>query len=347
MATTTKKRPKNKNARPRRPVVKKSLTKQAQTITELRQQLADALQRESASAGENMRLFKELQDRNRQLTEALEQQTATSEILKVISQSTFDLQPVLYTLVENATKLCGAKQGRIFRFDGEVFRAVADYGSLPEHTDYWRTNVIRPGRGSVTGRAALERKPIHIPDLLADAEIELHEGIRAGRVRTMLSVPMLRENALIGAFAIWRTEVEPFTAKQIELVTTFADQAVIAIENVRLFQELKEALEQQTATSEILGVIASSPTDIQPVLDAIARNATRVCGSYDAVIRLVQDNVLRLVAHHGPVEPAGRFETPITRGAPLVELWSTGKRFTSTIYLTKLKTNSQNPEIPS
>jgi len=242
---------------------------------------------------ENVRLFQELQARNRDLTEALEQQTATSEVLKVISRSTFDLQPVLDTVVENATKLCGAKQGRIFRFDGEMFRAVADYGSLPEHSDYWRRNVIRPGRGSVTGRAALERKPIHIPDILADPEIEFHEGIRAGRVRTMLSVPMLREDTLIGAIVIWRTEVQPFSDKQIELVTTFADQAVIAIENVRLFQELQvrnrdltEALEQQTATSEILRVISSSPTDVQPVFDIIVSNAAQLCeGSGASVVR--------------------------------------------------------------
>jgi GAF domain-containing protein/anti-sigma regulatory factor (Ser/Thr protein kinase) len=285
--------------------------------------LLETFAAQAVIAIENVRLFKELQDRNRDLTEALDQQTATSEVLKVISRSTFDLQPVLDTLVENATKLCGAKQGRIFRFDGEVFHAIANYGSLPEHTDYWRTNVIRPGRGSVTGRAALERKPIHIPDVLADTEIELHEGFRAGHIRTMLSVPMLRENILIGAIVIWRTEVDPFTDKQIELVTTFADQAVIAIENVRLLQELQtrnrdlsEALEQQTATSKILEVIASSPTDIQPVLDTIAENAVRVCAAEDAQVRLVEGNILRWAAHYGPVPHVSQDRLPIDRGSP-------------------------------
>ena len=258
---------------------------------------------------ENVRLFQELQARNRDLTEALDQQTATSEVLKVIGRSTFDLQPVLDTLVENATKLCGAKQGRVFRFDGEVFRAVADYGSLPEHRDYWRTNVIRPGRGFVTGRAALERKPIQISDVLADPEYQMHEGIRVSRARTMLSVPMLREDILIGAIVIWRTEVEPFTDKQIELVTTFADQAVIAIENVRLLQELQarnqeltESLEQQTATSEVLNVIARSPVELQPVYQAILGNTTRLCEANIAALFLYDGEVLSTAASHGTTQ---------------------------------------------
>ncbi len=257
---------------------------------------------------ENVRLFKELQDRNRDLTEALEQQTATSEVLKVISRSTFDLQPVMETLIENATRLCSAKLGVIYRFDGEVLRVAAQYGTSPEFREYSPRHELRPGRGSGSGRAALERRTVHILDVLADPDYEMAEAPKLAGVRTLLCVPMLREDVLIGVISIWRTEVQAFTDRQIELVTTFADQAVIAIENVRLLQELQdrnrdltEALEQQTATSEILRVISSSPTNLQPVLDAIAENAVRVCGGTDALISLVDGDVLRVAAGYGPL----------------------------------------------
>src|SRR5262249_41517230 len=177
---------------------------------------------------DNERLFQELQSPNRDLTEALEQQTATSEVLKVISRSTFDLQPVLETLIENATRLCGANSGFIFRTDGELLRWSIAYNVPQEFRDFLEQNPMRPGRKTAVGRVALGRRVGHIHDIMADPEYEFPEGQRLGRYRTLLGVPLLREGALLGIIGMWREEVRPFTDKQIELVTTFADQAVIA-----------------------------------------------------------------------------------------------------------------------
>ena len=271
---------------------------------------------------ENVRLFNELQVRNRDLTEALEQQTATSEVLKVISRSTFDLQPVLQTLVENATRLCDARTGAIARPDGDVYRLAVAYGLSPGYKEFLERNPVPPpGRNSVTGRVVSEGRTIHIHDVLADPDFQWTEAQKIGGFRTVLGVPMLREGIPIGVILIWRERVQPFTDKQIELVTTFADQAVIAIENVRLLQELQtrnrdlsEALEQQTATSEILGVIASSPTDLQPVLDVVAESAARLCEAADAHIFKIEGDVLRSAALFGSLPVIQ--EVPIRRGVP-------------------------------
>ncbi len=257
---------------------------------------------------ENTRLLKELHKRTDDLTESLQQQTATADVLKAISRSTFDLQTVLQTLVESAARLCEADKATITRQkDGSFFRAES-YGFSDEFADYVRTVPIVPDRGSAIGRALLEGTLIQIPDVQADADYTFVEAQRLGGFRTILAVPMLREGVPIGVIGLTRSEVRPFTEKQIELVTTFADQAAIAIENVRLFEEvqaktrdLSEALTYQTGSGNILKVIASSPTDVEPVLKAIAESACELCDAYDAVVRLKDGDDLQIRAHHGPI----------------------------------------------
>jgi GAF domain-containing protein len=236
------------------------------------------------------------------LNESLEQQTATSEILRVIASSPTDLQPVMNVVAESAARFCGAGNAAIFRVEGELLRLVAVHGPLPGHMAIGETIAATPG--SPGGRAICDRRTIHIEDMLALPETEFPEQVvRARRVavpaRTVLATPLLREDVPIGVIYMRRSEVHPFTEKQIELAKTFANQAVIVIENVRLFHETKEALEQQTATSEILRVIASSPTDLQPVMEAVAENAARVCGAGDSAIFRLEGEHLRLVARHG------------------------------------------------
>jgi GAF domain-containing protein len=305
MATTTKRG--SKNAKLRRPVVKTSPAKKAQTMAELRQQLAESLHRESSTA-------KKLKDRDCQLADAWEQLRTTSEVLRVIASSPTQLQPVLDTLIENAVKLSGATMGHVRQFDGEFHRVVAHYGETPEMISALRNNPLPPGPAIPTGRALMEGKTVQILDVQSDPRVQLDLARKIG-TRTLLMVPLLREGTPIGSLTIWRNFVGAFTDRQVDLVKTFADQAVIAIENVRLFQELKESLEQQTATSEILGVIASSPTDIQPVLDVVAQNAARLCEATDAVIHRIDGDLLRPAAHHGAV-PVRAVPLPIGRGFP-------------------------------
>ena len=276
-------------------------------FTDRQIKLLETFADQAVIAIENVRLFKELEARNRDLTEALEQQTATSEVLRVIASSPTELQPVLDTLLASAVKLSGAKQGHIRQSDEGFLRVVAHYNESPERIAILQSNPLPLNPNIPGAQAFLERRPIH----LLDAQVEAPGGqflARQTGVRTLLGVPLLREGTGIGTITIWRDVVEPFTERQIELVKTFADQAVIAIENVRLFQELTEALEQQTATSEILGVIASSPTDIQPVLNAVAENAARLCDAIDAQIIRVEGDFVRPVASYGSMPKRSREE---------------------------------------
>jgi signal transduction histidine kinase len=248
---------------------------------------------------DNTRLLNELR-------ESLQQQTATADVLKVISRSTFDLQTVLDTLTESAARLCAADRGVIFQRDGDLYRFGANYGYSREAEQYALEHPLRADRGSVIGRVALEGRASHIPDVLADPEYNATGYQKAFGYRTNLGVPLLREGATIGVFALTRDEVNPFTEKQIELVTTFADQAVIAIENARLFDEvqvrtrdLAESLQQQTATANVLKAISRSAFDLKTVLDALVEAAARLCEADQGTIARERGGVYLRVATYG------------------------------------------------
>jgi two-component system NtrC family sensor kinase len=260
----------------------------------------------AADANEKMALL------TRERDEALEQQTATSEVLQVISRSTFDLQTVLDTLVESAARLCEAEMANIWRPKDGVYRLAASYGVTSrykeylENKKYLETVAIEPGRGTIVGRTLIEGRTVHVHDVQSDPEYNLSGVLALGGYRSTLGVPLLREGKPIGVLFLSRTRVEPFTQRQINLVTTFADQAVIAIENVRLFEaeqqrtrELSDSLEQQTATSEVLQVISSSPGELKPVFQAMLKNAVRICDAKFGNLWLREGDAFRIGATHG------------------------------------------------
>src|SRR5262249_53151676 len=265
---------------------------------------------------ENARLLNELR-------ESLQQQTGTADVLKGISRSTFDLHAVLNTLVESAARLCEADMASIARQKGANYHLVATHGFSASFKEYMDTLPMESGRGSGTGRALLERKPVHIIDALADPEYAMAEAQKKGGWRTMLAVPLLREGTPIGVLHLLRTVVRPFTDKQIELIETFADQAVIAIENVRLFdevqartREVQESLDYQTAISDVLNVISRSPNELQPVIDAILQTAARLCEAEHALFFKLQDGKYHLVGSNnvGAHYVEYLFEHPIRPG---------------------------------
>ena len=278
--------------------------REVKPFTDAQVALVQTFADQAVIAIENARLFEAEQLRTHELADALEQQTATSELLKVMGRSTFNLQPVFDALAENAIKLCEADRAMIFRFDGSCLQVVAAYNISSELRAFHERNPIEPGRGSCVGRMALERRTIHIHDVRTDPEYTFG-GQQVDPYRTLLAVPILRAGELLGAINIVRYEVLPFTESQIALMETFADQAVISIENTRLFEEaqartqqLSEALEQQTTTAEILRVISSSPTDTQPVFDIIMQSAVRLCGARHALVYRLEGEMLQLVGHY-------------------------------------------------
>jgi len=244
-----------------------------------------------------------------ELRQSLEQQTATADVLRVISSSPGELKPVFNAMLQNAVRLCEAKFGTLYLYQEGRLRFGAAHDVPPAFAEAREKGPFTPAADTAIGGAVTTKKTVQVADLAATQSYAHRNpvvvaAVEAGGVRTALSVPMLKENALVGVLTIYRKEVRPFTDKQTALLQNFAAQAVIAIENARLLNELRESLEQQTATSEVLGVISSSPADIQPVLDIIGERAEKLCDAEISMVSIVDGDIIRLASIHGVAETA-------------------------------------------
>ena len=287
---------------------------------------------------ENARLLNELRQRTTDLTEALEQQTATSDVLGVVSSSPGDLRPVFETMLTNATRICEAKFGVLWLSEGERFRCVALHNAPPTFADHYRhAPLVNPPPGSGLRRLFETRQVTQVADMTTirpyiERDPFVVASVELGGYRSVLNVPMLKEGALIGAISIFRQEVRPFNDKQVALIANFAAQAVIAIENARLLNELRQSLEQQTATADILRVISSSPGELEPVFAALLARATRICEAEFGNLFLREEDTFRAVAWHGEPTYVNTWRGPALiintdRGdIPLARLAATAQR---------------------
>ena len=303
---------------------------EVRSFTDKQIALVENFAAQAVIAIENARLLGELR-------ELLERQTATSEVLGVISRSKFELQPILQSVVDTAERLCRAEQTVIYRLEDGVYRFAAGHSAVPAYLELERNTVISPGPGTVIGRAAITRQIARIDDAWNDPLYEKKEDAKVGGVRSMIGVPLMRDGEPIGVIGLARCRVEPFSDREIELVATFADQAVIAIENVRLFEaeqrrtrELTESLEQQTATSEVLRVISSSPSELGPVFQTMLANATRLCEANFGTLNLYKDGTFPVVAMHDVPPEYAEFrrlnpQFRVVDGHPLGRVAATGQ----------------------